>query len=195
MIEWLNFNIGFVTTIGISITALVGIISIIAIFRSPIIALRTQKKIEEYEEKNKRKLDIFKTLLATRANITSLEHVQALNMIDIEFYEEKKITQLWNIYRDHLNSYPQNGDKFAIESWAGKRPDYFTDLLHGISNFLGYEFDRIILKKGAYIPQAHGDLSMEQDLIRRGIVNLLQGETHMKIQVIDNRNKFENNKN
>lgn len=177
MIEWTNSNIGF-------ITAIAGIINIIAICGSPIIALRIQKKIEKYEEKNKRKLDIFKTLLATRGNTTSLEHVQALNMIDIEFYEEQKITQLWNIYRDHLNSFPQNEDKSAQDRWAEKRVDLFTDLLHGISKFLGYEFDIVILKKGAYIPKAHSDLGMEQDSIRRGIVNLLQGETHMKSELL-----------
>ncbi|HHW3799259.1 TPA: DUF6680 family protein, partial [Legionella pneumophila] len=103
------------------ITAIVGLITIFAILFSPVIALKIQKKIEKYNEQNQRKLYIFKTLLATRADTISLEHVQALNLIDIEFYNEKEIRDTWNIYRDHLNSYPQTQDKNAQERWEENR--------------------------------------------------------------------------
>src|ERR1700678_3711761 len=95
MLAWLNNNIGL-------ITALVGLITISAIIFSPIIALKVQKETEEFKEKNQREFDIFKTLLATRAEPTSLEHVRALNLIDIEFYEAKEIRDSWNSYQDHL---------------------------------------------------------------------------------------------
>lgn len=180
MLTWFNANIGCVT-------AIVGLITIFAIFRAPIIALRIQKKIEDYKEQKKRKLDIFKTLLATRANITSLDHVQALNMIDIEYYEEKNITQLWNIYRDHLNSYPQNHDKPSQDRWEEKRVDYLTDLLHGMSIFFGYDLDKVILRKGAYAPMAHGIWNAELSLIRQGLVQLLMGEKSIKIQLIEDK--------
>lgn len=78
MFEWLNNNIGLVTTFVGCIAAIVGLITVFAIFRAPIVALRVQKEIEDYKEQKKRKFEIFKTLLATRANTTSLEHVQAL---------------------------------------------------------------------------------------------------------------------
>jgi len=98
ILQWLTKNIEFITVIGITVTAIVGGISIFAIFRSPIVALRLQKELEDYNEKKSRKLSIFKTLLGTRANPVSLEHVQALNMIDIEFYEEKKIRGMLGIF-------------------------------------------------------------------------------------------------
>lgn len=187
MIEWLNSNIGFVTAIVGCIAAMVGLVTVFAIFRAPIVALRIQKNIEDYKEQKKRKFEIFRTLLATRANTTSLEHVQALNMIDIEYYEEKNISQLWNIYRDHLNSYPQNQDKAAEDRWEEKRIDCLTDMLHSMSVFFGYDLDKVVLKKGAYSPRAHGIWNLEQNLIRRGVIELLMGEKPMKVQLVEKK--------
>lgn len=164
------------------ITAIVGIITIAAIIFSPIIALKIQKKIEKYNEKNQRGLSIFTTLLATRAEPSSLDHVKALNLIDIEFYDEQLIRDSWNIYRDHLNSYPKNSDKPTQDRWEEKRVDYMTDLLYEMSKYFGYNFDKVLLKKGAYYPTAHGILNTEQALIRQGLVQLLWGQTALKVE-------------
>ncbi|BCA94384.1 hypothetical protein TUM19329_07450 [Legionella antarctica] len=167
------------------ITAIVGLITIFAILFSPVIALKIQKKIEKFNEQNQRKLYIFKTLLATRADTVSLEHVQALNLIDIEFYNEKEIRGTWNIYRDHLNSYPQNQDKNAQERWEENRINYFTDLLYSMSKYFSYDFDKVILKKGAYSPMAHGILNMELALIRKRLVELLSDERALTIKITE----------
>jgi len=181
MLKWLNSNIGL-------ITGVVGLITVFAIFIAPIVALWLQKKIETFNEQKTRGLEIFKTLLATRANTISLEHVQALNMIDVEFYNQKEIRNYWNIYRDHLNSsYPQNQDKSAQDRWEEKRVDYLTDLLHCMSKFFGYDFDKVILKKGAYSPVAHGIFNLQQNLIRHGFVELLTGEKSLKVEVVDKK--------
>lgn len=187
MFEWLNANIGLVTAIVGLIAALVGSITVFAIFRAPIVALRLQKEIETFNEQKQRKLGVFKILLATRANTTSLEHVQSLNMIDIEFYNEKSIRDFWNIYRDHLNSYPQNQDKAAQDRWEEKRVDYLTDLLYAMSQFFGYDFDKVILKKGAYSPVAHGIINLEQAIIRKGFVEILAGEKPIKVELTDKK--------
>ena len=44
-----------------------------------------------------RKLDIFKTLMATRATPLARTHVESLNRIDIEFtgIKEKKVREAW----------------------------------------------------------------------------------------------------
>lgn len=62
-----------------------GLLTLIAIISSPVIALWIQKHIEKLSDHKERKLRIFATLLTTRNNITLIEHVQALNSIDIEF--------------------------------------------------------------------------------------------------------------
>jgi hypothetical protein len=179
MIVWLNNNPNVV----------IGVLTIVAILISPITALWLQKKAENYNEEKQRKLGIFKTLLATRANTVIPEHVQALNMIDIEFYKQKEITDCWNIYRDHLNSYPHNADKSAGEHWEEKRVDFLTDILYSMSKFFGYNFDKVILKKGAYSPMAHGLFNLEQNLIRQEFVEIATGKKAIKVQVINQEEK------
>jgi len=184
ILQWLTNNLGIITMLGIVVTAIVGVVSVFAIFRSPIVALRLQKEVEDYNEKRSRQMNIFKTLLGTRANPLALEHVQALNMIDIEFYEEKEIREAWNIYRDHLNSPSQNQDTSAQERWLERKTDLFTDLLYIMSKFFEYDFDKVILKKGAYSPIAHDFLNMEGALIRKGLVKVLNENKAIKIESV-----------
>lgn len=159
------------------------ILTIIAIISSPIVALWLQKKIENRANQKERKLNIFKTLMATRANIVDFEHVKALNMIDIEFYNNRVITSTWEVYRDHLNSYPKDGADAEKAVWNKSVTEYLAKLLFEMAKFLGYDFNEVLLKKGAYAPLVHGALNVEQALIRRGCVELLNGAKTLKVEL------------
>ena len=63
---------------------------IIAVLLAPLIAVQVQKWLEHHRENRERKLRVFKTLMATRAATVSPDHVQALNMIDLEFSGKRK---------------------------------------------------------------------------------------------------------
>ncbi len=79
---------------------------ILAVLLAPFLAVYVQRKIDASREKKGQKLWIFRTLMATRGNKISLEHVQALNSIDLFFVKrgkEKKIVEKWAEYLDHLN--------------------------------------------------------------------------------------------
>lgn len=78
-------------------------LTIVAILIAPLAALWIQGKLDERKEARKRRLDIFKTLMATRASVLSQEHIRALNMIDTEFYGKKKyrgVIKAWRAYLD-----------------------------------------------------------------------------------------------
>ena len=84
-------------------TVLVGVATIIAIVRGPIMALRSQRKLDEERDVKNRKLWIFKTLMAYRAIQLTPVFVQALNLIDLEFTEvsEKPVRDAWRELQDH----------------------------------------------------------------------------------------------
>jgi hypothetical protein len=63
---------------------------ILAILLSPFLAVFAQRKIDLSREKRGHKLWIFRTLMATRGNKISLEHVQALNSIELFFDNPKR---------------------------------------------------------------------------------------------------------
>src|SRR5689334_2498204 len=91
-------------------------ITVAAIVIGPILAVQAQRLLEALRDRKNRRSWVFHTLMATRAARVSHQHVQALNMIDIEFYgrrvlgtqfqtpREKGVTNAWRIYSDHLNN-------------------------------------------------------------------------------------------
>jgi uncharacterized protein DUF6680 len=158
---------------------LVDWLTITAILLGPIIAIRLQTFIEKRRNDYGRKERIFKTLMATRATRLSLEHVQALNMIDIEFYDRKVkrsrknkvVVDAWKEYLDHLS------DKgMSPELWNNKSNELFIELMHAMSIALGYDFDRTAIKNTSYMPTAHGAELDEQAVIRKGFAAIFKGE-------------------
>jgi hypothetical protein len=159
-------------------------LTIMAILIAPLVAVQVQKLLEVFREERGRKLRIFKTLMATRAATISPEHVQALNMIDLEFRgkQYKNVITSWNTYLDHLNSYPKD-DETLQPLWGEKRIDFLTGLLIEMGRSLGYEFNAVHVKKGIYAPEAHDQIEKENILIRRGLVTLLFGGSTLKMDV------------
>lgn len=168
------------------------IVMILAVIAGPILAVQAQKYIESIKESKNRKLQIFHTLMSTRATRLAQDHVAALNMIDIEFYGqnrlgkryqsngEKKITNAWKVYNDHLNN-KTSGDR--VGAWVDKSDELFTSLLYSMAQYLGYEFDEVQLKRDCYRPIAHGDIENEQHKLRQGLVAVLDGKKPIPMAV------------
>jgi hypothetical protein len=127
---------------------------------------------------------LFETLMSTRGDKAFHTHVTALNKIDIEFYGksvlgirsqsngEKNITNAWKMYNDQLNS-RYVADEF--KAWASRGDQLFIKLLYVMSQHLGYEFDEVQLKRDFYKPQGHVNVETDQEKIRAGIVDVLDG--------------------
>lgn len=149
---------------------------VIAVISGPVLAVQAQKWIEKWRAGRQRKLWIFKTLMATRGTPMSSDHVQALNMIDLEFSSRKskdrEVIEEWKIYLDHLCSGPRdfqdNNYQIELKTWSEKSRDCLVDdLLHKMSNALNYKVDKVHLKKGAYTPKGHSDTEFEQSVQRQ----------------------------
>jgi hypothetical protein len=160
-----------------------------AVILGPILAVQAQKWIETWKQTKERKLSVFKTLMATRGTPVSPRHVEALNLIDLEFSEktpkEKAVLEAWKIYHGHLFDVPRNYQDPSYQSkmdvWGAKTNDLLIDLLHAMSQALGYSFGKAQLKKGAYTPQAHADIETELFLLRRGILDALYGKRPLPV--------------
>ena len=150
--------------------------TIAAIIIGPIVALWLQRISERRRESRNRKLIIFKELMATRAIKVSPRHVDALNAIEVEFSDgsagDKRVLEAWRLYLDHLG----NDDKGDNERWTDKGNDLLTDLLYEMSRALHYDFSKITLKNNVYSPRAHGDLELDQYLLRKYVVEMMEGK-------------------
>lgn len=155
---------------------------VVAAVLGPVLAVQAQKWLERRRDVKERRLAIFRTLMATRAAMLSPQHVEALNAVPVEFYGSsgklKQINDAWKLYLDHHTT-----DGPTTDAWAQKRLDLFQDMLHLMSQFLGYSFSKAQLARDIYLPRAHGDLETEQTIIRRGLVGLFKGESALPLAV------------
>lgn len=160
---------------------------IAAVILAPLLAVQVQRWIEDYRRNGDRKEWIFKTLMATRAEGLSRDHVKALNLIDLEYYKDRKgrrVIEKWREYLDHLGDFPNVGSEEDKKRWAVRQNDLFTDMLYEMALRLGYKFDKVTLRKGVYSPQAFSDQDLEQNAIRRALAELLYGHRPLPITVV-----------
>jgi len=165
---------------------------ILAIIIAPVLAVQIQKFIENKKEKRERKMQIFRTLMATRATPLYAQHVEALNMIDIEFFEDKTITESWKLLLDNFASYPKdpkdpNDPSYQAELnlCMDKSTNLLTDLLYEMAKSLNYKFDKVHLKRSVYNPKGHADYILDQEFIRQSLVRVLLGKIPIPIKVVN----------
>lgn len=176
------------------------LVMICVVLLAPVIAVQVDKYLDKNRSRKERKLNIFKTLMSTRGRIIDPRHVEALNMIDLEFDGVRPVTDAWKAYLDHLTNMPKypisegksDDEKRSekaiydskMESWGNQREDFLADLLHTMGASLEYEFDKTHIKRSIYAPQGHADIENEQQFIRRSVIELFMGRLALPIETI-----------
>lgn len=122
--------------------------------------------------------------MATRASTLAYQHVVAINLVGLEFQgkEFSKVVNAWKTYLDHLGSYP-NDDESMVNIWAEKKNDQLSDLLYEMGISLGFDFDKVHIKKAGYIPKGYADREQEQNFIRRSVVDMFLGKRDLPMKV------------
>ena len=82
----------------------IDIINIIAIVLAPIVAVIIGQYLQNKEQKRNDKLNIFKILMRDRLFSWTLDSVNALNIIDVVFAEDKSVRQAWKELFDCLSN-------------------------------------------------------------------------------------------
>ena len=158
------------------------LLTILAILLAPVVALRVSKWLDERRAAKERKMYIFRTLMTTRGAGLSPTHVEALNMIDVEFHGKDKefndVIEAWKLYRDHLFDRMIDTD---LKAWTTKKEDFLIELLHEMALYLGYTFDKVLIKRGHYYPRGYGEIEEEQMIIRQGLVKLFQKKDSLPV--------------
>lgn len=179
------------------------VVTICAIIAGPILAVQAQKVIERIRQKSEEKRRVFMTLMATRGRPLVLDHVQALNIIDVVFsgnnIKDRAVIEAWSELRDHFANYPPQPTEWAAreptqserasyesqtKSWASKKEDLLIQLLSKMADSLGYHFDNVLLKRGAYTPSDYGETEVSQLVIRRGLTEVFLGRRSIPVNII-----------
>jgi hypothetical protein len=180
-LNWTNTDSGVPFCLMPTGEIIFNILTIVAIIGGPIIALDIQRRLDRGREIRNRKLWIFKTLMSYRATALAPNFVQALNLIDVEFdantEKERSVRNAWKILLDHF------GDLARVvpPNSSEKTAELTTRLLLAMGNSLGYDFDEVQIKKGAYYPMGLGNVEQEQHAVRRGILDVLTGKRRIPV--------------
>jgi hypothetical protein len=164
-------------------------LTIVALLCGPVLAVQAQKWIETLREKKNRRLYVFKRLMATRGTPVSPGHVEALNMIDLEFAGnndiDKNVSTRWHEYLDHLNSLSQDPavQEKQVPVWTERKDALFASLLHDMGKAVGYDFDTVQIRRGIYTPIGHANFEIETQALRRLLLQVLLGERTLPLDV------------
>lgn len=171
---------------------------IVAIILGPILAVQIQGYLEDRKVKRERQMNIFRTLMTTRATPLSPLHVQTLNIIDVEFHKNKKIVEAWKLLLDNFMHYPTDYDDpnygTRLEDSNEKSKELLIDLLYKMAKVLNYDFDKVHLKRGVYIPKGHAEMEMDQFIIRKNLLDLFSGKKPMPIKIVNASEKKQTEK-
>ena len=159
------------------------LITTVAIILGPIIAVLITRFIDNMRAEKERRFEIFRTLMRTREMPLNWEHVGALNLVEVEFRKHPLVIDAWKAYLEHLGiELPPIEQKQRHDDHSRKRRALLTKLIDEISKTVGINIKQLDIFEGNYVPQGWADQEWNQQLIQRGLINVLHGKTPLTIQ-------------
>jgi hypothetical protein len=153
-----------------------GIAVVIATFAGPVFAVLVTRRIDDERRVRERRLTVFRSLMATRRALVSPEKVTALNMVEIEFYWLPLVQDAYREVMIHINTPP-----LLPAGWHGRHRALLTRLLSQMARALGYELEQLDVLEGGYYPQSFADIEIEQQAVRRALIELLSGRRPLSV--------------
>ena len=150
------------------------IVTVVAIVGGPALGAWLTRCLDSRREVQKRRFDIFRDLMRTRKIPMHVDHVSALNLVEVEFFKSEKIISAWKAYLTNLSEpLPPVEEKERFDSLIKKRDSLLTKLLYEIAISLKVRIEQLSILEGNYIPQGWVDDDWEQRLVRRALVDVL----------------------
>lgn len=145
----------------------------LAVFAAPLIALYLQRRADERRRSAARRQEIFNVLWVNRTRPFWIARTDALNRIDIEFYDEPKVREAWQDLFAHYNA---KNEGVPDPQVVRERGELYVTLLYELSQALGYRFAKSYIRDNAYRPSFHGEVDQIEIETRRRVLDLLRGD-------------------
>jgi hypothetical protein len=149
---------------------------VIATFAGPVLAVLVTRHIDNVRRVNERRLAIFRSLMATRRTLLSADKVTALNMVEIEFYGIQSVQDAHREVMTHINTPPP-----SPAGWDARHRTLLTRLLSEMARVLHYELQQLDVLEGGYYPQGFADIDLEQQAVRRALIEVLSGRRPLAV--------------
>ena len=162
---------------------ILGIATAFAALIGPAVAVWVTRMSDDRKEVRSRRMDIFRTLMRTRKMPIHFDHVGALNLVEIEFANDKEVITAWKSYLKNLGErLPPDASPEAQNAFHQSRENLLTKLIYEISKVLNFKVEQLDILEGNYIPQGWNDDDWEQKLARKSMIDVLTGRRPVLIQ-------------
>jgi hypothetical protein len=151
--------------------------------KAPKWAVEAQWEIQRMASDRDRRMQLFRSLMSTRAHRLHVNHVMALNTIGVEFssdsIEDRDIRAAWKEYLDRLSA---RRDENPV-LWDQRTHDGLANLLQRMGRSLGIDRDISFFKEEVYTPTAHGEMAIAEIETATNWARVVKGEQplHMVI--------------
>jgi hypothetical protein len=162
-------------------SAIFGWAVLAATFLGPIFAVLASRYLEWRKETKDRQLYIFRTLMATRRAQLTVEHVTALNLIEIDFKGKSDVLNAWQEYFRNLCCDPKSE---GFQRALNERPQLLTKLLHAIARNLNYNIEQLDIMSGGYYPQMFYDNLQKQQEIQALLAEQISGKRPLLVKIV-----------
>lgn len=176
------------------------LLTIAAILIGPLAAVLTTLWLERRREIYARRMEIFRTLMRTRRLPMSVEHVGALNLVEIEFSKNKEVIDAWRTLLEHFSTEHVRRQEERVESsstpqeqrsrnerfykrLADERQRLLAKLLHAIARVMNFKVEQLEIFEGGYTPQGWHDDDQEMRAARRFLLDLYLGRAALPVVV------------
>jgi len=149
----------------------------------PVLAVLVTRWRDKIREKRDRQMRIFRTLLATRRQAITGDHVSSLNLIEIDFYGVEPIEQAWRNYHKHLNATPPDRSMTPAEQKAFEdtRNALLAKVLFTIASFLGFTMSELDLRNGGYAPSGWSFRDDRLGAIQDFVIDMSHGQRALPV--------------
>lgn len=122
---------------------------VLATFLGPVAAIAVSLWRDASTKKREQRLGVFRTLMATRRVGLSPEHVNALNLVEVDFYQCTGVQAAWREYKNHLFK----PDAVENDEWRKTKERLLSNLLSEMGKVLGYRIAAMDIYEKGYAPK------------------------------------------
>lgn len=177
-----------ITMLKDNATAIIAVATLWAVYYGPRHAAEKTRESDERREKERRKWEIFRTLMRYREEPESEEFVDSLNLIEVEFCDHEQVIAARREFLQHLNTAVSvSGPELTSHIKEGQRKKVL--LLQAIAKICNAKIDNLDIVHDAYISHERENEKKLTNETREWVHQTLAGSRHIPVQVVNISNE------
>lgn len=159
-------------------------LTVFALLAGPVSAVWVTRFIDKKREHEKRKWEIFRNLICFRGNQLSKAFVESFSLVEVEFYDDKEVLEVWKELYEHLFTQEPPDDSLKQQFYE-EREKATLALYKKMASSLDIKLNSLDVSKHGYFPQGWVDQQDKETLLQNLLGQVLSGSRPFPITIIN----------